>query len=128
MQRKPTKNTRGPNAQEKAFQGWLKEQGCAYCPTPGPSIVDHARGSTFKHQKVLVGHAFCTSKCEKCDSYKTNGNHRAHFEGTGITESGAWILQTMEWNEQNGQLFPDDVDFAMQDFAEREARMYETAD
>jgi len=71
MQRKASKNTRGPNAQEKAFQGWLKEHDCAWCGCEGPSIVDHCRGATFKHKKTLIGHWFCISQCVTCDKSKT---------------------------------------------------------
>ena len=70
MQRKPTSNTRGPNADEKRFQGWLKEQPCVWCDNPGPNIVDHCRGATFKHNKVLIGHWFCLPCCVECDTQK----------------------------------------------------------
>ena len=71
MQRKPTSTTRGPNADEKRFQGWCKEQDCAWCGNPGPSIVDHCRGATFKHNKTLIGHWFCLPQCVTCDTFKT---------------------------------------------------------
>ena len=71
MMRKSTATTRGPNAAEKRFQGWLKEQGCSWCPQEGPCIVDHAKGATFKHNKVLVGHWFCLPVCMECDTEKT---------------------------------------------------------
>lgn len=71
MQRKPTKNTRGPNAEEKRFQGWIKEQPCCWCGSESGSIVDHVKGSTFKHNKVLIGHWFVLPNCEVCDKKKT---------------------------------------------------------
>lgn len=71
MQRKPTKNTRGPNAKEKRFQGWIKECVCTWCSTPGPGIVDHVKGSTYKHNKVLIGHWFVLPNCPTCDHKKT---------------------------------------------------------
>lgn len=71
MQRKATKNTRGPNADEKKFQGWLKNRFCEWCSNPGPSIVDHCRGATFKHNKVLIGHILCLPQCVECDTQKT---------------------------------------------------------
>ena len=117
MQRKATKNTRGPNAIEKAYHAWLKGQPCAYCNIPGPSIVDHARGATFKHNKVLIGHAFCTSKCEKCDSYKTQGSHKRHLEMTGKTESQAWIYQVIIFEIQTGKFFDFDIHRAIYDWA-----------
>ena len=58
MQRKATKQSRAANSDEKAFQGWLKDQ---YCCITGIYGVDvhHCAGSTFKHNKVLIGHWFC---------------------------------------------------------------------
>jgi len=76
MQRKATKNTRGPNADEKRFHGWVKERPCAVCGLPGPSIVDHAEGATFKHNKTLVGHWFVVPLCEAHDKIKTRGSRR----------------------------------------------------
>lgn len=71
MQRKATKNTRGPNADEKAFQGWVKHQPCCWCGNESGSIVDHVKGSTFKHNKELIGHWFVLPNCETCDHKKT---------------------------------------------------------
>ena len=76
MQRKPTKNTRGPNADEKRFIKWTKEQDCICCAAPGPSIVHHCEGSTFKHNKVLVGHWFVIPLCVNCDRIVTQGSRR----------------------------------------------------
>lgn len=126
MQRKATKNTRGPNAAEKDFQGWLKEQPCAYCGKDGPSIVDHARGSTYRHMKTLIGHAFCTSKCEECDSHKTQGNHNRHFEMTGKVESDAWWEQYDEYSkgQRKGCFYESGVESAIWAFAADERRKY----
>lgn len=71
MQRKPTKNTRGPNAEEKRFQGWVKEQPCCWCGSESGSIVDHVMGSTFRHNKTLIGHWFVLPNCAECDYKKT---------------------------------------------------------
>jgi len=71
VQRKATKNTRGPNADEKRFQGWLKDQPCCWCDSEAGVIVDHAKGATFKHNKVLIGHRFCLCPCVECDTQKT---------------------------------------------------------
>jgi len=116
MQRKPTKNTRGPNALEKEYQGWLKEQPCAYCGQEGPSIVDHAEGSCFKHLKTLIGHAFCTSKCQKCDDIKTFGSHKLHYGQTGITHSEAWAVQTRTWFLETEKLFSSEIHWAIEDW------------
>lgn len=58
MQRKPTKNTRGPNKGEKDFQAWLKERPCCVSGKQGVS-VHHMYGSSFKHNKILIGHLAC---------------------------------------------------------------------
>lgn len=91
MQRRPTKNTRGPNFDEKAFQAWLKNHSCCGCGAPAPSIVDHCEGSTFKHNKVLVGHWFCIPLCASCDRIKTLGNHNWQREHFGWTNSVMWL-------------------------------------
>lgn len=111
MQRKPTKNTRGPNADEKRFQGWLKEQSCVWCGNDGPSIVDHCRGATFKHNKVLVGHWFCVSQCVECDTQKTIYGKRLGNEST------AWIVLNHSYQEEGeGGLAPDEVWAAIEDW------------
>jgi hypothetical protein len=73
MQRKATKQSRGPNASEKRFQAHIKECCCAWCSNSGPCIVDHVKGSTFKHNKVLIGHWFVLPNCVECDHDKTIG-------------------------------------------------------
>ena len=55
MQRRATKNTRGPNADEKAFHAWCKDCHCVVSKQTGVS-VHHMYGSAFKHNKVLIGH------------------------------------------------------------------------
>lgn len=103
MQRKPTKNTRGPNADEKKFQGWLKEQPCVWCCNDGPSIVDHCRGATFKHNKVLIGHWFCLPQCVECDTQKTiNGKRLGN-------ESRNWLFKNAEYKRLVGSTAPLDV-------------------
>lgn len=110
MQRKPTKNTRGPNADEKRFQGWLKEQPCVWCGNDGPSIVDHCRGATFKHNKVLAGHWFCVSQCVECDTKKT-----IHGKRLG-NESTAWIVLSRAYQEEGNKSAPDDVWVSIEDW------------
>jgi len=90
MQRKATKNTRAANAEEKAFQAWIKEQDCCGCGRSGPSIGDHCEGSTFKNNKVLVGHWFVIPLCVICDKVKTFGNHRDQFKVLGFKNSAKW--------------------------------------
>lgn len=110
MQRKPTKNTRGPSADEKRFQGWLKVQDCVWCGNPGPGIVDHARGATFKHNKVLVGHWFCLPVCVVCDHEKTIGGKR---QGN---EAQAWLSMQEAYSAEMGQCAPDEVVAAIEDW------------
>lgn len=101
MQRKATKNTRAASAEEKRFQGWLKEHNCAWCGNDGPSIVDHCRGATFKHNKTLIGHWFCLPCCVQCDTQKT-----IHGKRLG-NESEMWNEIMNEYRESGC----DEVDF-----------------
>tara|TARA_R110000824_G_scaffold257939_1_gene446852 strand:- start:1758 stop:2102 length:345 start_codon:yes stop_codon:yes gene_type:complete len=112
MQRKPSKNRngRGPNAAEKAFQGWLKDQSCVWCGNDGPSIVDHCKGSTFGHNKVHVGHWFCIPQCVECDTEKT-----VHGKRQG-NESTAWIVLNHSYQEQGNKSAPDDVWHSIEDW------------
>jgi hypothetical protein len=89
VNRKPTKTTRGPNADEKRFQGWLKEQPCCVTGVSGPSIVHHCEGATFKHNKVLVGHWFCLPLCQEVDDVITHGSRKAFRERYG-PQSDFW--------------------------------------
>ena len=90
MNRKPTKNTRGPNIDEKRFMAWVKWQNCCCCGVAGPSIVDHAFGATFKHNKVLIGHWFILPLCPLCDSVDTHGSRRAFRDKFG-PKSELWL-------------------------------------
>ena len=93
MQRKKSNNRNGrlANADEKRFHAWLKEHECVWCENPGPSIVDHCKGSTFSHNKVHIGHWFCLPQCVTCDTQKT-----IHGKRLG-NESEAWQLINTEY-------------------------------
>ncbi len=106
MNRKSTKNTRGPNADEKKFQGFVKEHYCIWCGNDGPSIVDHAKGSCFKHNKVLIGHWFVLPCCVTCDAEKTIRGKR---QGN---ESLAWINLIKNYSVAA----PDDVYESIKDW------------
>jgi len=93
MQRKATRQSRGPNAAEKRFQGYLKEHDCIWCGNSGPSIVDHCRGSTFKHNKTLIGHWFCLPACVECDIKKTIHGKRLGNEAVKWWEVFSWDYQ-----------------------------------
>ena len=112
MQRKPTKNTRGPNADEKKFQGWLKEQPCVWCGNDGPSIVDHCRGATFKNNKVLVGHWFCIPQCVECDTQKTIHGKRLGNE----SETWGHILDVYEKHVALCVVCPDNIVASISDW------------
>lgn len=116
MQRKATKNTRGRNSLETAYQAWLKEQPCAFCGAPGPSIVDHCEGSTFRHNKQLIGHIFCVSKCPDCDQVKTLGSHAAHVKRFGKTHSEAWQIQSIKFEQETGKQIPYELTAAIADW------------
>lgn len=94
MQRKPTRQSRGANADEKRFMAYTKESSCIACGNPGPSIVDHCMGSSFKikHnlQTVLVGHWLIIPLCLDCDSITTRGSRRAFREEFG-PQSTLWM-------------------------------------
>lgn len=108
MQRRTSKNRngRGPNAAEKAFQGWLKEQSCVWCGNDGPSIVDHCKGATFSHNKVHIGHWFCIPQCVECDTQKT-----VHGRRQG-NESASWQMMVLQYPEE----VPWDVWNSIQDW------------
>jgi hypothetical protein len=86
MQRKPTKNTRGPSSSERDFQAWTKEQDCICCGN-SPVIVDHVEGSTKKAyvgvERVLVGHWYVLPLCIECDTVKTSGSRKVFRERFG---------------------------------------------
>ena len=94
MQRKKSKKTRLANADEKRFMAWVKEQCCIQCKN-NQVIVDHMYGSTFRHNRTLIGMWALLPLCLTCDSVKTNGSHRAYLERFNETqaESFARLLQ-----------------------------------
>ena len=103
MQRKSTKTTRGPNSKEKAFQGWIKQQPCCWCGSESGTIVDHIKGATFKHSKVLIGHWFVLPNCERCDTKKT-----IHGEKLG-DYAAKWHELAMKYEVEKMLCIPDDV-------------------
>lgn len=103
MQRKPTKNTRGPNAEEKRFQGWVKQQPCCWCGSESGSIVDHVMGSTFRHNKTLIGHLFVLPNCAECDYKKTElGQKLGDY-------SYKWITLQADYEHDRGAFAPSDA-------------------
>jgi len=110
MQRKPTKNTRGPNAAERRFQGWVKQQPCCWCGSESGSIVDHCRGATWKHLKTLCGHWFVIPQCLECDTKKT-----IHGKRCG-NESQAWLNIIEQYKLEVGEKPPIEVEIAIKDW------------
>lgn len=108
MQRKATKNTRGPNAEENRFQAWLKERPCCVTGNPGPSIVHHCEGATFKNNKVLVGHWFCLPLSKEVDDVVTQRSRKAFRDMFG-PQCLLWAVVTNEYLDEKDIEVPDDV-------------------
>lgn len=70
--------------------GWVKCQPCIQC-FEQPVIVDHMYGSTFRHNKVLIGMWALLPLCECCDSVKTKGSHRGYYRAFGETQAESYI-------------------------------------
>lgn len=117
MQRKPTRQSRGPNAKEKAFQAWLKFEPCSFCFAPGPSILDHCKGSSFKVNKLMLGHIFINPKCQECDNVVTHGARQSLFvrDGERFTDSDATLEQMDEYAKIKGITFSDEERSAIAD-------------
>jgi len=111
MQRKATATTRGPNSAELKFRAWCKEHSCIVCGNPGPSIVHHAEGATFKHDKVLCGHWFLLPLCQPCDRVVTNEGKPAFRRATGTTQASLWFELVSKSPHQP----PEDVQNAIAD-------------
>lgn len=106
LQRKRTKQSRGPNQEEKDFQGWLKDQPCCVGGMRFTE-VHHCKGSTYRHNKVLIGHWFCIPLAEE--------KHREYHSGTKAfkknygQQSELWIQQIKNYEAETGNSPPDDV-------------------
>lgn len=112
MQRRPTKNTRGPNSAEKRFQGWIKHRPCCWCGSESGSIVDHAKGATLKHNKVLIGHWFVLPNCLSCDDKKTR-------EGKKLGNySEKWLALQADYEYERGEYAPYEVNEAIRAWGE----------
>ena len=112
MQRKPTRNTRGPNAEERRFQGWVKYQPCIWCGNDGGVIVDHVKGATFKNNKVLIGHFFCLPNCEVCDDKKT-------IEGKKLGDyADKWFDLMLDYRQQGGKPASNDIFNSIREWGE----------
>lgn len=108
MQRKPTPQSRGANALEKAHMQWIKDRNqCAACGNYGV-INHHCEGATFKVKvnfvTVLIGHAFAIGLCQDCDNVITKGSRRAFREAFGL-QSELWLKQYQD----SPVRFPDEI-------------------
>jgi len=117
MQRKPTKNTRGPDASEKHYQNWIKteRQTCAACGNKGPVIGHHCEGATFKHNKELVGHWFFIGLCQACDDVVTHGSRRGFRELFG-PQSAMWEKEQIAYLIDTERECPPGVYMAIMDW------------
>lgn len=112
MQRKKSNNRNGrlANASEKAFHGWLKEQPCCWCGSESGVIVDHAKGATFSHNKVHIGHRFCLCPCVTCDEQKT-----IHGRRLG-NEAEMWEELNERYFCETGDCAPSNEEWAIYDW------------
>ena len=115
MRRKATKTTRGPNEQEKAFQAWLKRQPCAVGGN-GITEVHHCKGSTYKHNKVLIGHWFCIPLSQSAHSAYHNGSKK--WKLMHGLQSNIWVLHMIDYIAETGIEPPYDVYDAIVDCGE----------
>lgn len=114
MQRKKSSNTRTANSAEKRFMAWVKIQSCVICFLPGPSIVEHMYGSTFKNNKILIGMWALLPYCPEHDAVKTNGSHANHLKVFGFTQASLW-LRFIERYPMRPEI-PDDVILAIENW------------
>ena len=111
MQRKVTKQSRGPNSTEKAHMKWIKERmECAACHAQGPVICHHMYGATAKVKvdllTVMIGSAAVLGLCQCCDNVVTKGSRRAFVEAFG-PQNRLWLAQYE--CRPDGMDFPDEV-------------------
>ena len=109
MQSKPSKNRNGrsANAQEKAFQGWVKHQPCVWCGSESGSIVDHVVGAKTGHNKVHIGHFFVLPNCEVCDKKKTIDGQKL---GDYVEK---WVDLHDDYMHATGKCAPHEVGFSI---------------
>jgi len=103
MQRKPTPQSPAANAAEKRHMAWIKERGVCMTDNRVNScgvIAHHCEGSTFKHNKILIGHWFVIGLCETCDDCITRGSRRVFREKFGA-QSELWLKQFEEYPHKN---------------------------
>ena len=115
MQRPRSKKTRHANAAEKRFHAYTKEADCIVCGQIGPSIVHHCKGSTFKHNKTLIGHMFVIPLCPMCDELPTK-----HSLARFIQEVGPQATLWKKHIKNSGHPYHIDVYVAIEDYEKQE--------
>lgn len=99
MQRRVSKKSRGANAAEKRFMAWVKEQPCCICGSY-PCNVDHVMGSTYRHNRVLIGMWFLLPLCLEHDQEKTQGSRKAFREAHGLM-ADKWVELVNRYPHKN---------------------------
>lgn len=94
---------------------WLKDQPCAVCVVSGPSIVHHAEGATFRHNRVLVGHWFLLPLCRLCDDVVTQGS-RLQFRAKYGPQSALWASVALRYEHDTGEVVPSEIRTAILDW------------
>jgi hypothetical protein len=113
MQRRATKNTRGPTTDEKRFQGWLKEQVCCVTGEYGVQ-VHHCVGSAAKHNKERIGHWFCIPLSVEMHAEYHAGT-KAFREKYG-PQSMLWIELLAEYSAEMHRCYcPAEIEAAIMD-------------
>lgn len=111
--RRPNGKTRQANQSERNFQGWLKEHVCCVSGDNGVE-VHHCEGSTFRHNKVLIGHWFCIPlTTEKHKEY--HSGTRAFRERHGM-QADLWMNVYQLYKDDTGKKAPLEVVQAIADW------------
>jgi hypothetical protein len=117
MQRKRNKGVRWPNQDEKDFQSWLKDRPCCVSGQSGVS-VHHMYGSTFKHNKVLIGHWACIPLAYEFHQgrcgYHTIGQKT--WRDVYGDQCNYWIVQHDIYVDEGGKPAPQEVINAIMDW------------
>ena len=74
--------------------------------------MDHVKGATLKHNKVLIGHWFVLPNCAACDDKKTR-------EGKKLGDySDKWLGLQADYEYERGEYAPYDVNEAIRSWGE----------
>lgn len=116
MQRRATATTRGPNAEERRYVSWVKQQDACHCCGEWAQLTaHHCEGATFKHNKTLVGHWFVIGLCGTCDDVVTHGSRKAFRLQFG-PQSKLWLEAVTRYAEETDSPPPEEVTLAIIDW------------